>query len=206
MLIYEEVLRRSAKLGLKTYCMWRKRETGLKNRIRIYLDNLYEMYTSDKEVCDVIIELEKKICEFSFVGFSESKEAVKEFFKPLDKLIDVEKTNFCWVCRDIDYLKNIWESNVKQGVESLECMQKNGLQLSQYQCNPELLLVLIHFFHKNGIHLRPIENNQINLIENVIFPNRKIYCRFREVFWSRNTAKEQFDKFWNYEYPKYVVK
>lgn len=208
MLNYEEILRKSGKLGLKTYLMWKKKEMELRNRIRVYLDNIHEMYISDKEVCDLINQLENQLCEFSIIGFSESKEAVKEFFKPLDNLIDVEKTNFCRVCREIDYLKIIWESNVKQGVESLECMCQTSLNLSQPKCNAELLFILIYFFHKNKIYFKSkaTGKEKLSIIENIIFPNSKVYNRFKEVFQSNKTEEEQFEKFWKYEYPKYVMK
>ncbi len=208
MLNYEEILRKSAKLGLKTYLMWKKKETELRKRIRVYLDDIHEMYISDKEVCDLINQLENQLCEFSIIGFSESKEAVKEFFKPLENLIDVEKTNFCRVCREIDYLKIIWESNVKQGVKSLECMCQTSLNLSQPKCNAELLFILIHFFHKNEIYFKSkaTGKEKLSIIENIIFPNSKVYNRFKEVFQSNKTEEEQFEKFWKYEYPKYVMK
>lgn len=209
MLNYEVVLRKSTKLAFKSYVLYIKKEIELKKLIHIYLDNIYEMYISDKKVCEIIHQLEKDLSQFKVADFTETKEAVRKFFKPLDKQIDVEKTNFCNICKEIDYIRVILRGNAEQASETLNCIHREGLKLSKQKCKSELLFILSYYFVNENIHFYNTDkskNDRFRMFEDIVFPKSKIYRRFQEVFYNEETVKEQFQRFWSYEYPKYLLK
>ena len=194
----EEILRKSANIGLKSYVTWLKKEKELKMKLKLYLENLQEMSLGDGELCKIIDELIQKIDGLNFQKPINLEVELGRFLLPMKMYININQTSLYPVCQAMKYHKSIFESNINQGVLTLEYMNNKNIMLSPRKCNDELLLLLIQYSHTNRVKL------QERVLKNIIYPKTKIYKRFQEIFAKEVNYAEYFN-FVEKEFPEYIL-
>lgn len=205
----EEILRKSAKLGLKAYKVCLKKEHELRCQLKGYLERLIEVHEFDKELIEKINVLETKVNTLKFANDAEgefcveiaTQEKVKEFLEPLELEIDIKECKFIVnLCQEIDYFKDVWKTNVEQSLLALEYMGWRGIRLNTAKCDDSLLLVLAAYYKRNIYAI----SERINVIENITFPKTTIYKHFQLAF-SEDASYMDMIHFWENELPEYII-
>lgn len=205
----EEILRKSAKLGLKAYKVCLQKEQELRRQLKGYLERLIEVHEFDQELIEKIHELETKVDSLKFANDAEgefcveiaTQEKVKDFVEPLELEIDIKECKFIVdLCQEIDYFKDVWKTNVEQSLLALDYMGWRGIRLNPGKSDDSLLLVLTAYYKRNIYAI----SERIKVIENINFPQSTIYKKFQSAF-SEEAGYMDIVNFWEKELPEYLI-
>lgn len=200
----EKIVRSSANLAYEAYVNCFKTKRELKAKLKLYIEEAEEVNIDNPRICKSIRELYGKVDEFVDSEWEKDVyKEVKHFLWPVHfrENVSIESTILNTVCNDYRFYHSIMESNIKQGVETLEWMAENHCILSKRKCDEKLMLILIHFLLQN---IGGIRSYRSYVMVDFIFPKSKIFNEFQKKYEEKNYG--ELLKFWRETYPKYVLK